>query len=173
MNTSGQMKASRALLGWEQNDLARASGVSRSTIQHMERLGRGHWSAANAAKVRQALEKGGIIFIKSGLEGAGIQLTKSREFVEDLAEIGSNIPSDVRQKSAARARFEIFKAEVYSLFKGDVYETEQIRSKLSNLKATLEFEIERRGQDPASALCTYVYSFMTNFESIGEQDQAL
>ncbi len=173
MNTSKQIKACRALLGWEQTDLAEASGVNRSTIQRMERLGRGHWSATKAAKVRQALENGGIIFIKSGLEGAGIRLTKSREFLEDLAEIGSNIPSDVHQKSAAKARFETFKAEAHSFFKGDVYETEQIRSKLRQLKATLEFEIKRRGQDPTSALYSYVCSFMTNFENLGEADQAL
>jgi DNA-binding XRE family transcriptional regulator len=168
MNTSKQMKACRALLGWEQNDLAEVSGVNRSTIQRMERLGREHWSASNAAKVRQAFENGGIIFIKSGLEGAGIQLTKGRELLEDLAEIGSNILSDVDQKSAAKARFETFKAEVHSLFKGDVYEAEQIRSKLSHLKVMLEFEIKRRSQDPVSALCRYVCDFMTNFENIDQ-----
>src|ERR1700731_2993395 len=65
MNTSKEMRACRALLGWEQKDLAEASGVHRSTIQRMERFGRPHWSATNAAKVRQALENGGIIFIKS------------------------------------------------------------------------------------------------------------
>jgi transcriptional regulator with XRE-family HTH domain len=162
MNTSKQIKACRVLLAWAQTDLAEASGVDRSTIQRMERLGPGHWSATNAAKVRQALENGGIIFIKSGLEGAGIRLTKSRELLEDLAEIVSNIPSDVHQKSAATARFEIFKAETHSFYKGDVYEAEQIRSKLSHLMATLEFEIKRRGQDdPVSALYSYVCSFMT------------
>jgi transcriptional regulator with XRE-family HTH domain len=161
MNTSNQMKACRALLRWEQKELAKASGVNRSTIQRMERLGPEHWSPANTAKVREALKKGGIIFIKSGLEGAGIRLTRSREFLDELAKIKSH-SSDVQQKSAAKAQFEHFKAETHHFFKGDVNETEQIRSKLNHLRATLEDEIERRGKDQLSFLCSYVCSIMIN-----------
>lgn len=163
MNTSKEMKASRALLGWEQKDLAEASGLSLSTVERMERLGPGHWSPSTAAKVRHALENGGIIFIKSGLEGAGIRLTRSREFLEDLAEIESSIASDVDQKSAAKARFENFTAEVHRFFKGDANEIEQIRSKLSHLKATLEFEIARRGENQVSALYSYVCKLHDKF----------
>jgi transcriptional regulator with XRE-family HTH domain len=172
MNTSNQMRACRALLGWEQKELAAASGLNRSTIQRMERLGPAHWSAINAAKVRHALENGGIIFIKSGLEGAGIRLTRSREFLEGLAEIGSSSSSDVHQKSAAAARFENFRAEVHRFFKGDAYETEQIRSKLSHLKAALEFEVARRGDDHVSTVYIYVCSLITNFENIGGANPA-
>jgi hypothetical protein len=135
----------------------------------MERLGRRHWSATNAAKVRQALESAGIIFIKSGLEGAGIRLTISREFLEDLAGIGSSTASDAHKKSAAKVRFENFTAEVHRFFKGDSNEIEQIRSKLSQLKATLEFEIARRGEDQISALYSYVSSFMTSPAESGPQ----
>jgi hypothetical protein len=127
----------------------------------MERLGQGHWSARNAAKVRQALENGGIIFIRRGLEGAGIRLTRSREFLDDLAEIGSTIPAEIDRKAAAKAQFENFTAEVHRFFKGDAYETEQIRSKLSQLRTTLEFEIARRGEDQISALCGYVCNSLT------------
>ncbi|MFQ5764104.1 MAG: helix-turn-helix domain-containing protein, partial [Rhodospirillales bacterium] len=36
MITSTQMRAARALLGWDQKDLAQASGLSLPTIQRME-----------------------------------------------------------------------------------------------------------------------------------------
>src|SRR6266404_297475 len=111
MNTSKEMKASRALLGWEQKDLAEASGLSLSTVERMERLGPGRWPPSTAAKVRHALQNGGVIFINSGLEGARIRLPRIIEFLEDWAEIESSIVSDVDQKSAAKARFENFTAE--------------------------------------------------------------
>src|SRR5260370_22000962 len=173
MNSSKEMRACRVLLGWRQEELAEASCVHLSTIERMERLGQRHWSATSAAKVRQALENGGIILIKSGLEGDGIRLARSRIFLEELAEIVSSIASDVRQKSAAKARFENFTAEIHRFYKGDANETEQIRSKLSHLKATLEFEIARRGEDEVSALYSYVSSLVTNSENIGEPNYAL
>jgi hypothetical protein len=145
-------------------DLARASGVNRSTIQRMERLGPRHWSATNAGKVRQALENAGIIFIRSGFEGAGIRLTRSRELLDDLTDIGSTIASDGHRKSAAKAKFESFRAEVHRLYKGDVHESEQIRLRLNHLKAALEFEIIRRGDDQISALFSYVRSLVTNLQ---------
>jgi transcriptional regulator with XRE-family HTH domain len=161
MNSSKEMRACRVLLGWRQEELAEASGVHLSTIERMERLGPEHWSATSAVKVRHALENGGIIFVKSGLEGAGIRLTRSREFLDDLAEIGSTIPADVDRKAAAKARFENFTAEIHRFYKGDANETEQIRSKLSQLRATLEFEIARRGEDQVSALYSYVCNSLT------------
>jgi transcriptional regulator with XRE-family HTH domain len=173
MNSSKQIRACRVLLGWRQEDLANTSGVNLSTIERMERLGPEHWSATSTAKVRHALENGGIMFIKSGLEGAGIRLTKSREFLEDLADIGSTIVSDVDQKAAAKALFENFRAETHRFFKGDAYETEQIRSKLDHLKTMLEFESARRSEDQVSALYRHVCSLLTDFENIGEADQKL
>jgi transcriptional regulator with XRE-family HTH domain len=173
MNSSKEMRACRVLLGWRQEELAEASGVHLSTIERMERLGPEHWSATSAAKVRHALENGGIIFVKSGLQGAGIRLTRSREFLEELAEIVSSIASDAHQKSAAKARFENFAAEIHRFYKGDANETEQIRSKLRDLKATLEFEIARRGEDPVSALYSYVSSLVANSENISEPNYSL
>ncbi|MBC7907612.1 MAG: transcriptional regulator [Rhodospirillaceae bacterium] len=73
MISPSQMKASRIFLGWEQKDLASASGVSLPTIQRMEKLGMERSSAGNAEKVQRALEAAGIEFIGEGdaSQGAG------------------------------------------------------------------------------------------------------
>jgi transcriptional regulator with XRE-family HTH domain len=107
MKTSSQIRACRALLGWDQRDPANAVGVDRSTIQRIERLGPKCWSPTCASNVRQAFEKGGILFIKSGIEGAGTQLTRSREFLDDLAEIENHFFKYVYQKNRKGSTREI------------------------------------------------------------------
>jgi transcriptional regulator with XRE-family HTH domain len=153
MNTPAQIRASRALLGWDQLDLANAAGVDHSTIQRMERLGPEHCASATIVKVREALERAGILFLKSGLEGAGIQLTRSREFLDKLERIPSQFSEDFDQKSAANAQLENFIEETLRFYKGDVNEDQQVRAKLSQLQTTLEYEIKRRGRDRTAALC--------------------
>lgn len=72
-----QVKAARALLGWSQNDLVEASGVSYATVARLETgdgplRGRGQTVAA----IRAALESGGIEFIPENGGGAGVRLVK-------------------------------------------------------------------------------------------------
>ena len=78
-----QVKAARLLLGWEQKDLARESGVSLPTIQRMEKLGLERSSVYNAEKVKSALERGGVQFIFQGLYtgdgGDGVRLIDKEE----------------------------------------------------------------------------------------------
>lgn len=78
MISSIQIKAARLFLGWEQKDLAAASGLSLPTIQRMEKLGLERSSAGNAEKVQLSLEAAGIVFIPDGggspVGGAGVRL---------------------------------------------------------------------------------------------------
>lgn len=76
MLTSAQIRAARALLGWRQPALAKASGVSLPTIVRMEgQVGPGRSSAANLDAVRRALEGAGVMFIEAdAAAGPGLRL---------------------------------------------------------------------------------------------------
>ena len=77
MVTIRQVKAARALLGWYQDDLARAAGVSKPTIARLETedgdLG-GY--AGTQEKIVRALESAGIIFVEENGNGPGVRLRK-------------------------------------------------------------------------------------------------
>jgi predicted transcriptional regulator len=73
-----QLKAARALLGWAQDDLATAAGVSVPTIKRLEALdgplgGRGE----TAEKIVGAILSAGIEFIDENGGGPGVRLRKS------------------------------------------------------------------------------------------------
>lgn len=74
MITSVQMKAARALLGWDQRHLADAAGVSLPTIQRMEASGGNvRANVDTLVKVVQALEHAGVALIAESAvsEGGG------------------------------------------------------------------------------------------------------
>jgi transcriptional regulator with XRE-family HTH domain len=75
--TSEQMRAARALLRWEQKDLAAASKVSLPSIKRLERL-TGPLAAQPLTidALRKAFETGGVIFIDENGEGPGVRLKK-------------------------------------------------------------------------------------------------
>lgn len=79
MLSSAQMRAARALLGWDQRELAQASGVSLPTIRRMEGSDddvRGN--ITTLVKVVEALERGGVQLIGEGAlsdqGGRGVRL---------------------------------------------------------------------------------------------------
>jgi transcriptional regulator with XRE-family HTH domain len=75
MLTSEQIRAARALLRWEQKDLALASGVSLPTIKRLEAkpgLLNAHGPTINA--LRHALSDAGIQFIPENGGGPGVRL---------------------------------------------------------------------------------------------------
>ncbi|WP_082769480.1 helix-turn-helix transcriptional regulator [Caulobacter sp. CCH9-E1] len=78
MLTAAQIRAARALLGWSQPVLAKASGVSLPTIVRMEGpVGPGRSSAANVDAVRRALENAGVAFLEgddADALGPGVRL---------------------------------------------------------------------------------------------------
>jgi predicted transcriptional regulator len=75
MFTARQMKAARALLGWEQKKLAELSGVSLPTIKRMELYaGRVGGHARNVYAVLDAFERAGIEFLNG--DAPGVRLRK-------------------------------------------------------------------------------------------------
>ena len=81
MMTAPQIRAARALLGWSQPALAKASGLSLPTIVRMESaVGPGRSSAANVEAVQRALENAGVMFLDAddtGAVGPGVRLKPS------------------------------------------------------------------------------------------------
>jgi transcriptional regulator with XRE-family HTH domain len=77
MMTAEQLRAARALLRWEQKQLSHASGVPIPTIRRLEG-GSGPVRATyeNVAKLLEALEAAGVIFIESNGDGPGVRLRK-------------------------------------------------------------------------------------------------
>lgn len=70
-----QVKAARALLGWSQETLAEASGVSEPTIKRLEAAeGDLGGRPDTIEKITGALEAAGIEFISENGGGAGVRL---------------------------------------------------------------------------------------------------
>ena len=75
--SSELIRAARALLRWEQRDLATASAVSLPTIKRLESqpgIMAAHMSTVTA--MRRALEAAGIEFIDENGGGPGVRLRK-------------------------------------------------------------------------------------------------
>lgn len=78
--SSELVRAARALLRWEQRDLAAASSVSLPTIKRLESMPGfmgAHLSTITA--LRKALEDAGIEFIEENGGGPGIRLRKRQQ----------------------------------------------------------------------------------------------
>lgn len=73
--TSEQIRAARALLRWEQKDLAAASKVSLASVKRLETIpGALQAHAPTIAALQQALEIAGIVFIPENGAGPGVRL---------------------------------------------------------------------------------------------------
>jgi transcriptional regulator with XRE-family HTH domain len=77
------MKAARALLGWDQRQLAEAAGVSLPTIQRMESSdGTVRANVDTLVKVVEALQRAGLELIGEGQAstggGRGVRLAGTR-----------------------------------------------------------------------------------------------
>nr|WP_287203521.1 transcriptional regulator [Mesorhizobium sp.] len=76
--TSEQVRAARALIRWEQRDLATASMVSLPSIKRLEtQIGPLAAQERTVAAIRTALEAAGVIFVDENGEGPGVRLKKS------------------------------------------------------------------------------------------------
>lgn len=77
MLTSEQVRAARALLRWEQKNLAEASKVSLPSIKRIEaQPGPLAAQARTNDAIKAALEDGGVEFIPENGGGAGVRLKK-------------------------------------------------------------------------------------------------
>ncbi|MGO9327384.1 MAG: transcriptional regulator [Steroidobacteraceae bacterium] len=78
--TSELIRAARALLRWEQRDLASASSVSLPTIKRLEsKPGIMAAHASTVAALRKALEAAGVEFIDENGGGPGVRLRKRQQ----------------------------------------------------------------------------------------------
>jgi hypothetical protein len=77
--SSEQIRAARALLRWEQRELAEASGISLPSIKRLEtQPGPLAAQERTVFELRHALEKGGVEFIPENGGGAGVRLKKRK-----------------------------------------------------------------------------------------------
>ncbi len=78
MRTSEQLRAARALLGWNQDQLADRSGVGIATIRRMEgQTGQLRGISETVWRLQNALERAGIIFIaEDEVAGPGVRLAR-------------------------------------------------------------------------------------------------
>jgi transcriptional regulator with XRE-family HTH domain len=75
MLQSAHLRAARALLGWRQEDLAKASGIGLATVARIEQ-GKGvvQGNFSTIVKLQQTLERAGISFIDDSDGGVGVRL---------------------------------------------------------------------------------------------------
>jgi predicted transcriptional regulator len=80
MRYAGQLRAARALLGWNQDMLAESSGVGIATVRRLEgQSGRIRATSDSVWALQSALEKAGVVFISeddAGL-GPGVRLART------------------------------------------------------------------------------------------------
>jgi transcriptional regulator with XRE-family HTH domain len=70
-----QLKAARALAGWDQQQLADAAGVAVNTVRRIEALdGPLQANVSTLRKLQGALEAAGIVFIAENGGGPGVRL---------------------------------------------------------------------------------------------------
>jgi transcriptional regulator with XRE-family HTH domain len=81
MLRSAQIRAARALLGWRQEDLSKASGVGTATIYRIEKSDEtitGY--ASTLVRIQAALERAGIEFIENDdIGGYGLRFSKKKK----------------------------------------------------------------------------------------------
>ena len=80
MLQAAQIRAARALLGWRQEDLAKASKVGLATIARIEQgegMVQGNFSTI--MKIQHALENEGISFFADPEGGIGVKLEKKSQ----------------------------------------------------------------------------------------------
>jgi transcriptional regulator with XRE-family HTH domain len=71
-----QLKAARQVLGWSQDDVANASGVSTETVVYFG-LGKHRASAVDLSDIKRALEAAGVEFVE--IAGAvGVKLREAK-----------------------------------------------------------------------------------------------
>lgn len=78
MRYSGQIRAARGLLGWRQDQLAKASKIGLATLQRIEqRDGLIQANFSTVMKIEKALKSAGIRFIdEAGSTGVELLLDK-------------------------------------------------------------------------------------------------
>jgi transcriptional regulator with XRE-family HTH domain len=74
--TIEQIRAARGLLGWSQTELASRAGLSLPTVKRVEAGFGPRVSDEARAKLQQALQTAGVVFIDENGGGPGVRLKK-------------------------------------------------------------------------------------------------
>jgi transcriptional regulator with XRE-family HTH domain len=95
MISSEQVRGARAMLRWEQKNLAEASGVSLATIKRLEmQPGSIMANRPTVEALKRALESAGVEFIAENGGGAGVRLRKQGADVGTIAAGDLNASND-------------------------------------------------------------------------------
>jgi transcriptional regulator with XRE-family HTH domain len=79
MLTAAQIRAARALVRWDQADIARVAGVSVETIKRLEGMdGPLRVRLDTLERIRSALKEAGVLFIDENGDGPGVRLRKGQ-----------------------------------------------------------------------------------------------
>ncbi|MEY8838318.1 helix-turn-helix domain-containing protein [Cribrihabitans sp. XS_ASV171] len=76
MTTANQLRAARSLIGWSQQQVAAATGLSIPTVKRAEGGGAISASSSAISAIRAALEAAGVEFIPENGGGAGVRLKR-------------------------------------------------------------------------------------------------
>ncbi len=77
MIQAAQIRAARALLGWRQDDLAKAAKAGLATIARIEqREGPAQGHTTTIIRIQAALERAGVRFFEDEQGGFGVRLIK-------------------------------------------------------------------------------------------------
>jgi transcriptional regulator with XRE-family HTH domain len=75
MLQAGQIRAARAMLGWRQEDLAKAAKTGLATIARIEQQeGPAQGHVSTIIRIQQALERAGARFLEDDGTGYGVRL---------------------------------------------------------------------------------------------------
>ncbi len=126
-----QIKAARALLGWLQDDLANASGLSVATIRKLE-LGYISPRSATMAKIREAFEGSGLEF----LDPDGVR--HRQEYITTYTAPDGTLAffDDILKTMEKKKGDLLIVSKSGSLFEFDEIHAEQCMRKISDLKDT-------------------------------------
>lgn len=77
MIQAAQIRAGRALLGWRQQDLAKAAKAGLATVARIEqREGPAQGHTSTIIRIQEALERAGVRFTDDEAGGFGVRLIK-------------------------------------------------------------------------------------------------
>ena len=89
--TSEQVRAARALLRWEESDLASAAKLPAATIQRLEATPGSLIADPSAiAALRTALEAAGVEFLEENGSGPGVRLRKPAGEAIDVEQLNAS-----------------------------------------------------------------------------------
>lgn len=85
-----KIRAARGFLAWTQDDLARRTGISKSSIANIE-AGRVEPETRTLRKIEDCFGDHGIFFTANGVEKRDFALTTYRQYMDVLDDIGRTV----------------------------------------------------------------------------------